>query len=160
MDAHLLEPLGEILRHHFEAGDPDSPNKIQEQTHVDALSRLFAAIVSADYDAYAAELAEDVQLELLVPPEFPFVRRAASRQEAVALATHNFGALVDQVPEIVSLTAQGDTVVMEGHESGRVRHSGQRYHIRFVYHFTLRDGKVARARLYSSHADWAALPCA
>jgi ketosteroid isomerase-like protein len=42
--------------------------------------------------------------------------------------------------------AQGDTVVVLGHEKGRFRPTGRDYELHWVQFFTFRDGKLARFR--------------
>jgi ketosteroid isomerase-like protein len=50
----------------------------------------------------------------------------------------------DQRPEIRSVTAQGDTVVVIAHERGRVRETGSPYALHWVQLFQFRDGRIAR----------------
>ena len=154
METRHLVPLDNTLRRLFEAGDPNSQTKGPESELVDAASRLFAAIVESDYDALEAELADNVIIELFSPPEFPFIRNATGKQDARALIVHNFAALTEQVPEILSLTAQGNNLVLVGRETGKVRDTGHPYEVQFVYCFTYQEGKLSQACQYVSYPAW------
>ena len=53
--------------------------------------------------------------------------------------------------------AQGDTVVVLGRETGRVRSTGRTFQSEWAMAFTLRDGKIAR---YQEYYDTASLDAA
>ena len=150
MDTSQLLPLDATLTRLFEDGDPDALARPRERGHVECVSRVFGAVVAADYDAFAAELTDDVEIEIHGAADLPFIRRARGRVEARELVAHNFAALADQEPRIVSLTAQGDTMVVIGRETGRVRATGKPYDLHFIYQFTFREGKLAKIREYES----------
>lgn len=155
METSRLVPLDATLLRHFEAGDPDAATRVLERANLEAVHRLLGAVVAEDYDALIEELADDAQIELFAPPEFPFVRKATGKEAVRAMITHNFGTVVDQQPEILSVTAQGDTLMMVAKESGRIRYSDQPYDVHFVYNFRIQDGKIAHVRQFASYTSWA-----
>jgi hypothetical protein len=55
-------------------------------------------------------------------------------------------AIENQEPEIRSVVAQGDVVVIVAHERGRFRDSRRPYALHWVQMFMFRDGRVARFR--------------
>jgi hypothetical protein len=61
-------------------------------------------------------------------------------------------AIENQEPEIRSVVAQGDVVVIVAHEHGRLRDSRRPYTLHWVQMFTFRDGRVARFRLICNSA--------
>jgi uncharacterized protein len=145
MSQHLTAFI-EALPNAFRAGDPAAGAKAVEAANVARVQDLFRAILRADLPAFVAGLAEDVELEILAPPGFPFAGRwTGSQQVATAVAT-NFGQIEDQRPTLRALAAQGDTVVTVGKERGRVRGAPADYHVHWVQVFTLSDGKMSRIR--------------
>jgi ketosteroid isomerase-like protein len=158
METRLLDPLNATLCRLFESGDPEAHTKTKERELVDAASRMFAAVVAGDYDALEAEFTDGVVIELFSPPEFPFIRNATGKQEARALIAHNFAAVTDQVPEILSVTAQGHNLVLVGREVGRVQGTGEPYEVQFVYCFTYQEGKLAQICQYVSYPAWRNVP--
>ena len=53
--------------------------------------------------------------------------------------------------EILSVVAQGDTVVLFAEERGKVRTNGSPYLLRWVQLFTFRESKIARLRGVFAH---------
>ncbi|MGV3720997.1 MAG: nuclear transport factor 2 family protein [Actinomycetota bacterium] len=154
METSLLLPLDATFRRHFEAGDPNTEAKPLERANVTTIQQLFDAVVGGRYDALLEVLADDVRVELFAPPEFPLVRQAVGKEATQAMITHNFAELTDQRPEILSLAAQGDTLMLVARESGRIRSTNQPYDVHFVYNFQLQDGKLARIRQFSTYSSW------
>jgi ketosteroid isomerase-like protein len=154
METSLLLPLDATLLRHFEAGDPNAESKPLERANVATIHQLFDAVVAGRFDALLDVLADDVRVELFAPPEFPFVRQAKGKEATRAMITHNFDTVADQRPEILSLTAQGDTLMLVARESGRIRSTNQPYDVHFVYNFQLQDGKLAHIRQFSTYSSW------
>lgn len=155
MDTQHLLPLDTTLGSLFEAGDCRTEGKELERQHVACLGRVFGAIAAGDFDAFADELADDVEMKFFSPPELPFRRTAWGKAEARTLTEHNFSVLTDQVPELQSLTAQGDSMVVVGRETGKVKASGIPYDVHFVYHFRFQNGKLLQVLQYTTLTDWA-----
>ena len=130
----------------FRAGDPAAEAKTAEAANVDRVQGLFRAILRGDQQAFLDGLAEDVELEILSPPGFPFAGHWTGRPQVAAAVATNFGRIENQRPTLRTVTAQGDTVISVGQERGRVKGAAADYHVHWVQVFTLRDGKVARIR--------------
>jgi ketosteroid isomerase-like protein len=128
----------------FEAGDPQAGAKSHERSRVNAVREQFEALGRGDMEGLLQHLHPDVELEIAAPAEFPWRRTARGLDEFRSAVEYNFGVVQDQDPRLVSITAQGDVVVVVGRECGRIRHSGTHYHVYFTYHFTFRDDKVHR----------------
>jgi ketosteroid isomerase-like protein len=138
-----MDALIDHLRVAFEQGDSDHHLKAPERANIQSLQGAFRAIASNDQRAFADSLSDEVMLEILGPPEVPFLGRWRGRDEVAAAVWRNFALLEGQKPEIRSVVAQGDTVVVHGRESGRVREGGQEYDFEWVQFYTYRDGRVA-----------------
>ncbi len=156
MDTQQLMPIEATLAGLFADGDTLVDTREHERPHVSCLTRAFAALVAGDFEGFSQELTDDVDVQLFQPPDLPSRRTASGREEARELVKHNFGALTDQQPELLSLTAQGDSVMLVGREAGKVRESGQPYNVHFVYHFRFQEGKIRQILQYTTLTDWAA----
>ena len=125
-------------------GDPRS--------HVQSVQIQIEAIARGDVERVLGEALPDVTLDVFAPPEFPWMRRASGVEELRCALQQNFGAVVNQRPEISNVFAEGDTVVLFGRERGAIRESGQPYDVEFVQKFTFRDGRLAAIRIVAAHA--------
>lgn len=134
----------QVFHARFEADDPDAASKLFERTLVGIVRHQFDALGQGDVSTFLDLMHPDVELEIAAPPEFDWIRRARGVAELRAAVEHNFAILQDQEPELVSVIAQGHVVVVVGRERRRIRESGERYDVCFVYQFTFRDGKVWR----------------
>ena len=139
---HFLDAVDRAFR----AGDPEAAGKRREQENVRVLQQQYLAIGRNDAAAFAGLLAEDVEFEILGPPEVPFLGRWRGRQLVADTVWRNFSLVEDQRPEICSVVAQGDTVVVVFRERGRVRATGHDYEFECVQVHTFRDGKSVRVR--------------
>jgi ketosteroid isomerase-like protein len=106
-----------------------------------------AAIARGDFEAALSRASADVELEIHAPPEFPFVRRARGPENLRSAITHNFGSVEDQQPVITNVLAESNVVVVFGNERGRIKSTGQPYHVEFVHRFTFADGGLQSIRI-------------
>jgi uncharacterized protein len=146
MSETIHPPFVRQLQSAFEQGDPLAKTKLEEQTNVRVLQEQFKAILAGDFAALGGTLAEDAELEILGPPGVPFLGRWQGRQQLRDTIARNFGMVQDQQPEILTVVAQGDTVVVTGRERGRFRPSGRPYDVHWVQFHTYRGGKTTRIR--------------
>jgi uncharacterized protein len=146
MDPHPVTNFVRGLTRAFAADDPVVANKHLERAHVEVVTRMFENLARGDLDAFVADAADDVELEIRAPAEFPFIRRAVGRLAFRDAVAHNFGTLTDPDPSVLSMIAQGNCVVLFGRDHGRFRATEILYDVHFVYEFLLRDGKVSRVR--------------
>jgi ketosteroid isomerase-like protein len=119
--------------------------------NIAAIQRLIDAIGRGDVDAALREAAPDVVFQIFAPPEFPWIRRAAGVDALRAAITHNFDSVIDQQPEISTVSTQGDTAIFLGRERGRVRETGQAYEMEFVQRFQFRDGQLVNIKIIAAH---------
>lgn len=130
----------------FHHGDPEATAKPSEAGNVQLLQSIYQAIIDEDYEFFANMLAEDVDLEIIGTPSVPFLGSWQGRSQVAAAVRSNFGALDEQAPELLSVIAQGDTVVISGRERGRYKATGQGYDVQWVQFNIFEDGKLIRAR--------------
>jgi ketosteroid isomerase-like protein len=122
------------------AGPPADPS----DALVARLQAMYRLIAEADIGGYLNMLTDDVEFEIVGPPGLPIVGRWRGRSAVVEATARNFSLFEDQRPEVLRVTAGGDTVVISGRERGRYRPTGREYELHFVQFFTFRGGRLAR----------------
>ena len=95
---------------------------------------------------------DDVELDIFAPPQFPFVRRARGIEEYRKAVQQNFSSVDEQRPEISSVTADGDDIVVIGREQGRIRSTSAAYDVQFVQRFKFREGKLASLQIIAANS--------
>ena len=146
MNQAAVDHFLNALQPAFHAGDPDVAAKAAEAENVHRLQEQYRALARGDYPAVLGHFADDVELEVVGPPDVPFVGRWQGLDQVRDALQKNFAMVEDQRPELQALTAQGDTVVVVARERGRLRATGREYDLHWVQLFTYRDGKVVRMR--------------
>ncbi len=130
----------------FEEGDPLVGHKERERNNVRIVQRMYEAIARGDFDAALNEMTEDIEMEILGPPGAPMVCACRGRSAVRDALIHNFSLVDDQRPEILTVTAQGDTVVIVAQETGLFKPTGKRYNLHLVQIFTFRGDKTVHFR--------------
>jgi hypothetical protein len=146
MEPRDFDAFAGRVRDSFRDEDHPAPMKPLEESRVKSVQRMLGALGRADLDAFLAETHPDVEMEIHVPPQFPWTLRARGQQELRSLVEHNFATVTDQNPQVLNVVAQGNLLVLMGRERGRLRESGAAYDVHFVYEFTFRDDKVSYVR--------------
>ncbi|WP_206107629.1 nuclear transport factor 2 family protein [Paludisphaera rhizosphaerae] len=107
---------------------------------------LFRAVGEGDFSAMAAMFHEEIELEITGPPSVPFLGAWSGRETVAETVRRNFEMLDAQAPEVVSMSVQGDHVVVILRERGRYIATDLEYSVRCAQVFTLSDGLVRRVR--------------
>jgi ketosteroid isomerase-like protein len=121
-----------------------------ERRHLQSIQEQIDAIARGDMDSALANASPDVQLDIFAPPEFKWISHAQGIPEFRRALAENFGSVEEQRPEVANVIAQGDTVVLVGRETGRIRATGEAYDVEFVHRFTFRDGKLISVRIIAA----------
>jgi ketosteroid isomerase-like protein len=124
--------------------------------HLDVVRAHYQAIRRHDRAALMATLAEDVDWQLVGPSTLPFGGPHRGRTE-----TQRFFSTVAGACEILEFTAdrmiaEGDTVIVLGHERMRVRATGREWNTDWVQVHTVRGNVICRFREYTDTAAIAA----
>jgi uncharacterized protein len=151
MSTVSLHPLStpnfiEQLELAFARDDGNATSKVCEADNVRRLQDHYRAIARGDFGPVIAGMADDIDYEMIGPPDIPLVGRWRGRQQVAEAVRQNFGMLEEQQAELLDVVAQGDMVVLFAREQGRFRATGKPYDFHWVQLFTFRDGKVARFR--------------
>jgi ketosteroid isomerase-like protein len=128
----------------FEADDGLAHTKALEHSLVETLQQVYATLATGDIEAFMSFFNDDVVIEIHAPEEFQFRSYAEGKSEARELILANFALVESQAPQIVSLVAQGDSVVVTLKEIGVIRATGSPYSVQASQHFTFRGGKIWR----------------
>jgi ketosteroid isomerase-like protein len=146
MDQPVVARFIERLGMAFEEGDVGAAVKAAESANVWRVQESYLAIARGDFAAFREMLAEDVELDFVGSPRVPFAGQWQGREEAARVVQENFSQVEEQRPEILSVAAQGELVIVVARERGRFRQSGRPYETHWVQIFTIRAGKIARFR--------------
>jgi uncharacterized protein len=139
-----MEECAQTYEGAFAKGDPDVQRKLLETRNVAAVKAMVEAVARDDYDALSRVLADDVRLQILAPPDVPFIRNAEGAPAFLDAVRRNFAMLEDQRPVLLSVVAQGEAVVCIVREQGRYAEDGRRYDLHAVQEFVFREGKLER----------------
>jgi len=127
------------------------------EDNVQIVKSMYEAFGKGDLPALLDRLAEDVDWEFIGPLHIPFGGNKRGK-EAVAKF---FGALAGTAEvkqfAIDKMVAEGDTVVVLGHERFGVKATGIEWTAHWAHVLTLSAGKIIRFR---EHTDSAAISAA
>jgi ketosteroid isomerase-like protein len=139
----------------FRSHDPLVSGRALERDNLAVLHRVYAAVATRDFDAIAPDLADDVELEIVGPAVVPFIGKWRGIPAVLGAIQRNFSFVKNQRPEIVNLTAQGNSIVVVAREQGESATTGKPYDIHWVQIFTFRDGKLCRIHEVADGLDLA-----
>jgi len=116
---------------------------MSDQANVGVVQQGYEALGRGDIPALLDLMADDVEWTLQGPPVIPWAGTRRGR-EAVA----QFFSLLGETLEFEQFepreyVAQGDTVVVLGHERSLVKPTGRGFEQEWAHVYTLRDGKIA-----------------
>jgi len=141
-----IHRLGEA----FAEDDPAVAAKAEEEANVRRLQAQIQALAQGDVAAFRDSVTDDIEFEVVGPPDVPFLGRWRGRDEVARAVAHNFSLLEQQQSEVQSVVAQGAVVVLVGREKGRYRADQREYDLSYVQVHTFRNGRTARIREYVS----------
>ena len=142
MDANFLDTIQAAFRD----GDANASSKLEEAHNVRLVEQMYQALAHGDFSTLDDILTDDVVLEIIGPANVPFCGRSQGRKNVVEVTRNNFAELENQRPEILSLVAQGDTVVVVGREHGCFRATRREYELHWMHQYTFRAGKLSHIR--------------
>jgi ketosteroid isomerase-like protein len=140
--------VGRQLREYLERLAPQEATG--ERLHVHSVEQQVDALARGDVASVLARSHPDIQLDIVVPPEFDWIRSASGTEAVRRAIEHNFGAVTEQQPELQGIAAQGESVILTARERGRVRTTGDPYDLTFVQTWTFRDGRLASVRIVAA----------
>lgn len=142
----LIDRFLDSINPAFRAGGAHVDDDEVHRRNVALLHGVFEAVGLGDFDAYGRTCHEDVTLEIGGSSTVPFLGTWKGRAAVIDATRRNFGMLESQQPEIRSLAAQDDHVVVVMRETGRYIATGDPYAYHSAIVFTFEDGLVRRIR--------------
>lgn len=127
----------------FAEGDVAHFEKHVESSNLKTLKKLFEAIHVNDFAGASTHFTDDIVQEIRGSSDAPFVVKVVGRDAVRDQLIKNFGALTEQRPVIERLTAQGDTLVLQIKETGRMIEADAPYDVRAVQIYSFRGDKLA-----------------
>jgi ketosteroid isomerase-like protein len=152
MERKGLEECARTYEGTFAQGDPDAGSKGPEMRNVTAVKAMVEAVARYDYDALSALVSDSVSLKILAPPDVPYIRNAEGAPAFLNTVRHNFAMVEEQSPVLLSIVAQGETVVCIVREQGRYAEDGRRYDLHAAQEFVFHEGKLARLLEICAHS--------
>ncbi|MHC5544207.1 nuclear transport factor 2 family protein [Singulisphaera rosea] len=138
----FIEGIGHAFRH----GDPEFDRKKTEARRVGFVQEVYRNLALGKLEAAFDHLDDEVELEITGQSHFPFLGYWRGRAEVGEAIRKNFGMIEDQHPEVHTVVAQGDTVVVIARERGKLPSRQLFYDLQWVQLFTFRDDRVIRIR--------------
>jgi ketosteroid isomerase-like protein len=127
---------------------------MSEQENVDVVRKGYEAFGRGDISGLLAQLDTDVEWRTPGPADLPTAGQRRGH-EAVQEFFQTLSGLVEvQRFEPKQFIAQGDTVIVIGDDTSRVKATGTTLESRFVHVFTVQNGKVVA---FEEYLDTAAL---
>lgn len=155
MSSDGLSRFQSMLAGAFRSDDPLLTSRMLERENMQALEHVYQCLAAADYDAISAALTDDVELEIIGPAVVPFIGKWTGIAEVLQAIRQNFSYVKNQRPEIINLTAQGNSIVVVAREQGEAVPTGKSYDIHWVQIFTFRHGKLCRIHEVADGLDLA-----
>jgi len=153
MSQFIDEQFINTLQTAFHEGDEYAANKLEEAENVRRIEELFRIIARKDFESLNGILADEVVLEIIGSPTTPMAGLTEGRQQVIDTTRNNFAQVKEQRPEILSVVAQGNTVVVVGREQGCFRPTGRSYELHWMHQYTFKNGKIVRiCELFDSAA--------
>ena len=125
---------------------------MNEQQNVETVRRAYEAFGRGDIDAVLATLQDDVEWITAGPDDLPTAGTRRGHQKVREF----FGAVNDtfemQRFEPATFVADGNTVVVLGSDTARIKATGTIVEEDWAHAFTFKDGKVATFREYMDTA--------
>lgn len=109
---------------------------------------LFDGLEAGDFGPFAASMAEDITYSCNVSGDHPFGGSLCGRDIVLEHVKANFEMVRDQMPEVTSVIAQGNQVVLAFRETGWFLPADVKYDSEIVQIFTFRDGLVAEFQMF------------
>ena len=125
---------------------------MSDQTNLGVVQQIYAAVGSGDIPALLSLLTDDVEWTLQGPSVIPWAGPRRGREGVAEFFSLLGETLEFEQFEPREFVAQGDTVVVLGYERSLVKPTGRTFEQEWAHVYTLKDGKIAKARVIEDTA--------
>jgi uncharacterized protein len=129
---------------------------MNDQTNLAVIQQAYEAFGRGDIPAVLDALTDDVEWTLQGPSVIPYAGPRRGREEVAEFFSVIGETLEFEQFEPREFVAQGDTVVVVGYERSVVKQTGRSFEQEWAHVNTLRDGKIAKCRMFENTAAEAA----
>jgi len=130
---------------------------MSEHSNIEIIKEHFSAFGRGDIQTALSVIAEDVDWQSPVsntkPNEITWAKSCHNPNEVRQFFLELGEKVQPEKFEIIGIIAQGDNVVVEGRNKGKIRSTGKSYEHDWIMLFTIRDDKIVRHRHYYDTAD-------
>jgi ketosteroid isomerase-like protein len=116
---------------------------MSDQTNSAVVQQAYEAFGRGDIPTVLSALTDDVEWTLQGPPGIPWAGTHRGREGVAEFFSLLGEGLEFELFEPLEFVAQGDTVVVLGHERSVVKPTGRGFEQEWAHVYTLRDGKIA-----------------
>ena len=116
---------------------------MSDKTNADVVQQAYAAFGQGDIPALLRFLTDDVEWTLQGPSVIPWAGTHHGHEGVTEFFSMLGETLEFEQFEPREYVAQGDTVVVLGHERSLVKPTGRGFEQEWAHAYTLRDGKIA-----------------
>lgn len=127
---------------------------MSERTNVAVVQRNYEAVGHGDIPMLLDLLTDDVEWTMQGPSVIPFTGTRRGREGVAEFFFTLAENLEFEQFEPREFVAQGDTVVVLGYERSLIKPTGRMIEHEWAHVFTLRDGKIAKARFIEDTAAY------
>jgi uncharacterized protein len=125
---------------------------MSDKTNTDVVQQAYAAFGQGDIPALLNLLTDDVEWSLPGPSVIPWAGTRHGHEGVTEFFSMLGETLEFEQFEPREFVAQGDTVVVLGHERSLVKPTGRMFEQEWAHVYTLRDGKIAEGRFIEDTA--------
>jgi len=146
MSPESIQRLIADVRRAFHLIDPEAASRPVESGNVRRLLEMYEAVGRSDFVGVVERMTDDVVMTITGTPGHPFNGRWVGRAAVLEAMGRNFAMVDEQEVQIVSVVAQGETVIVIARERGRYRPSGEPYEGEWAQVFGFRGGRLEALR--------------
>ncbi len=138
-------PLVDAIATAYRDSNPSAAARQREPGNAAMVEQFYRAVTRGDYEGVRACLAPDVTFEHfgLLPLPSP---EATGLAQVMAAIQANFGSVVSERAELLSLIVQGDAAMLAVRDRGKIKATGEPYRCDFIVEFRFVAGLITRGR--------------
>ena len=129
---------------------------MSDKTNAEVVQQSYAAFGQGDIPALLSLLTDDVEWTLQGPSVIPWAGTHHGHEGVTEFFSLLGETLEFEQFEPREYVAQGDTVVVLGHERSLIKPTGRGFEQEWAHVYTLRDGKIAKHRALENTAAYVA----
>ncbi len=157
MDPNILR-FADHVQQGFLDDDEYVTQKDHEAQNIKFVQEQYRAIARGDFAAFIATLSEHITYTIVGPKDIPISGSWHGKDNVVPALERNFAYFAQQQSNVQQVVAQGDLVVVIGHETGIYKPTNRPYDLEWVQIFTIKRKKLVKFKqIYDTAAVLSAI---